>query len=227
MKREILFKAKTENNKWIEGCYYNEIFRDGLNNDKILFEKHFIKKIDGCFDTVFKALSVVPDTVCQFTGLTDKNGVKIFEGDIVRHLFEKDEGVYNEIKEVYFDNEMLEFGLKMSNELFHCQFKDEFEVIGNIFDNHELLERQTISKIRDFTKYVIKTHPDPDSLLNLTVGECHNELCNIAEGFKTEHSEEIKDFLCDLYSNRDSYSGGGLIDEIKDKLKEFGIITDK
>lgn len=82
----------------------------------------------------------------QFTGLTDKNGKDVYEGDIVRHeRYEFIEALdpYAKLEvsnhEVYFDDEMLEFGLKNSNALFHCQFNDEFEVIGNIHNNPELL----------------------------------------------------------------------------------------
>jgi uncharacterized phage protein (TIGR01671 family) len=76
--------------------------------------------------------------VMQFVGLRDKNGKEIYEGDIVKFF----DGSFKEkiIREVYFDTELLEFGVKNSNALFHCQFSDEFEVIGNIFENPELLE---------------------------------------------------------------------------------------
>ena len=79
-------------------------------------------------------------TLCQFTGMTDKNGTKIFEGDIVRHIDTTCHVVEVVNSEVYFDTEMLEFGFRYSNELFHCQFNNEFEIIGNIYDNKELLK---------------------------------------------------------------------------------------
>lgn len=82
------------------------------------------------------------DIVEQFTGLHDKNGKEIYEGDIVRHeRWNVIQGKYvYPDHEVYFDDELLEFGLKMSNALFHVQFGEEFEVIGNIHENPELLK---------------------------------------------------------------------------------------
>ena len=72
--------------------------------------------------------------------MTDKNGTKIFEGDIVRHIDTTCHVVEVVNSEVYFDTEMLKFRFRYSNELFHCQFNNECEVIGNIYDNKDLLK---------------------------------------------------------------------------------------
>ena len=123
MKREILFRGKRNNGSWVEGM----LTKDKLGHYRIQFDtKHFTDV-------------VLPETVGQFTGLLDKKGTKIFEGDIVKHSRKIENEIIETIHEVYFDNELLEFGLKQSNELFNCQFNKEFQVIGNIHDNKELL----------------------------------------------------------------------------------------
>ena len=125
MDREILFRGKDIYGKWLYGDLIN------LTNE--------LKQI--CNHTQLEhAHSVDIKTIGQYTGLTDKNGTKIFEGDIV-----KDEQSGYEYVIKWF-SEYACFAL--ANENGHMEYDvDEFEmlvndliVIGNIHDNSDLLE---------------------------------------------------------------------------------------
>lgn len=132
--REILFKAKRKNNgEWIEG-YYQKRY-SFLGN-----EWHLIFHVDSY--KVWEYAEIVPETLCQFTGLCDKNGKKIWENDILMaHLDESypEDTTY----------EAVEWGVAgwVAHEAnsIDRQYLDEFdtehfEVVGNIFDNKELLQ---------------------------------------------------------------------------------------
>lgn len=128
MNREILFRGKRlDNGEWVEGFYMP---RPNLN-------KIYIVSIAT---TLWN--EVDPATVGQFTGLTDKNGKRIFEGDICRNT------KTGEIVSVKWHGTMAGYVwhkreeksyLYSFGELFRAY--DKCEVIGNIHDNPELLER--------------------------------------------------------------------------------------
>ena len=139
--REILFRGKRiDNGEWIEGYYAAEPYVKStynygyiLENEKDLFAK--------------KAYLVDSRTVGQYTGLTDKNGKKIFEGDVLNvhdqipmfDGYDTDEIVYNG-KVMYIKNQGMYVceGNNDGNAL--CALNlDKCEVIGNIYDNPELL----------------------------------------------------------------------------------------
>lgn len=78
--REILFKAKrTDNGEWVEGylCKHPSAVQIGECSP------WYIHVPPADPDNNYRVCNVDPSTVCQYTGLTDKNGAKIFEGDIV------------------------------------------------------------------------------------------------------------------------------------------------
>ena len=84
------------------------------------------------------------DTLGQFTGLTDKNGKKIFENDIIVICYETDGEEFSETKKVrYNEKECCWYPMRWEECCEHCDHYTEvksIEVVGNIHDNPELLE---------------------------------------------------------------------------------------
>lgn len=133
--REILFKGKRKDNgEWVEGDYSYSVTED----------KHYIicdlevysmsEEENDLYATEW--YEVIPESVFEFIGLTDKNNVKIFEGAIVKLFL--DDGIelgvirYSEIscRFVFYENNTTGYGFDNT-----CIF----EIIGNIYDNPELL----------------------------------------------------------------------------------------
>lgn len=127
MNREILFKAKRKDNgEWVEGC----IVIDQSRLDRF---KYRIQPIES---GALYAHPIDPDTLCQYTGLTDKNGKKIWENDIVE-IPSEDGDFKCEWEE---DTARFVFNGDGLTVDFDNYWAYEVEVIGNIFDNAELLE---------------------------------------------------------------------------------------
>ena len=131
--REILFRGKRVNNGvWVEGC--------------LLIDDMFADKSKWNYDIVFRnkrmakdKAMVISSTVGQYTGLTDKNGTRIFDGDICCFCNEDDE--YTNYEVMWFTNKwvVVMCGTNIADDLdfFFCK---RAVVIGNIHDNPELLE---------------------------------------------------------------------------------------
>ena len=128
MKREILFRGKrADNGEWIYGYLIgnNVIVGEVVDFDDDYFTTEFWHKVD-------------PETVGQFTGLTDKNGTKIFEGDIVRFYDDSEDELTNGV--VVFNADICSFCVSMKgNEDVMLMAHWQYEAIGNIYDNKELL----------------------------------------------------------------------------------------
>lgn len=149
MKRQILFRGKrVDNGKWIEG--YLVVNKDGtcwikdtdyqVNNDKNDLIPH----------------EVIPETIGQFTCLTDRNGVKIFEDDIIKIVEDGDKKTdnrpedfnYGDVALILFDSRYCQFGaynnsideIESIGNLVRTPWFNFIEVIGNIHDNPELLK---------------------------------------------------------------------------------------
>ena len=134
--RDILFKAKRlDNGEWIEGNYVNG------------YTFHYILPIPMAFAQSGCAIVVNKATICQYTGLKDKNGIKIYEGDIVKFdEYKYEKLVQSIISEIKWCEELCSLSLVVSERqgtrgtLSHLlDYNKEVKVIGNIFDNPELL----------------------------------------------------------------------------------------
>ena len=129
--RGILFRGKrVDNGKWVYGDLAH--FPDKTNIDP---HEH---------GQPWRGYAVDPETVGQFTGLTDKNGKRIFEGDIVKHYNNSDDGF--DIGALYWDETFSQWKRTSIGNFHSRDFtyrvsrSCEYEVIGNIHDNPELMK---------------------------------------------------------------------------------------
>lgn len=141
--REILFRGKrTDNGEWVEGTYFPPA------NTLISYK---LELIDGV--VTFMDFCVIPETVGQYTGFTDKNGKRIFEGDMIKPFDDEIDKMVVEFRHGQFllcsygeRGYMTEYGWEEIGN-YGCfeaeplsSYGDEIEVIGNIHDNTELLK---------------------------------------------------------------------------------------
>lgn len=133
--REILFKAKRIcDGEWVEGYYLRDQYHRG-GKDIIFYRK------DSDWFTVYTNI-IDPKTLCQFTGLTDKNGKRIWENDIVFVTDENDCSgqISTGIGDVIFIEGMWYIDGRPQEVLYDINKVFQIEVIGNAFDNPELLQ---------------------------------------------------------------------------------------
>ena len=141
MNREILFRGKRlDNGEWVTGRLITDD-RDGKEFIVSSIGYHW-EEDNGSTNRCMECFGfeVDPETVGQYTGLKDRNGVKIFEGDYIYHHWHKDTAYL-----VWHERYICLVGKPFeedTSKTYHYQKPDELdlEVIGNIHDNPELLE---------------------------------------------------------------------------------------
>lgn len=150
MQDRYLFRGKRiDNGEWVHGY----LFDDGFENGRVFIGGIVIEKYNGtaCDDwnvTGINFYEIAPNTICQSTGLNDKNGKLIWENDIVNGSIKRGAAFYrclvlwNECK-ARFDVRALGCNFPMTldectDDISMSGF--DYEVVGNKFDNPELLE---------------------------------------------------------------------------------------
>lgn len=146
--REILFRGKrVDNGEWVEGgiCDYG----GGVS---IFVVNHYAGSFYEPPYTDLDEVDVVPSTVGQYTGLTDKNGKKIFEGDIIEFTDDVYKRTYKGICVFKDGSYQIKFNYYKSQIAYHRIGKVdvdqdmgasyticyEYNVIGNVYDNNEM-----------------------------------------------------------------------------------------
>lgn len=146
--REILFRGKQNNaimeDNFIYGLLVKQVDLDGKD---VLCIQTWERDDEGVSSRV---LEVIPSTMGEFTGLTDKNGKKIFEGDIVVDKFDNEK--FGFVGAVTYIPERTQFEVvskKHPNYIVNLGSRasgaNSIRIIGNIYDNPELLEWQNLS----------------------------------------------------------------------------------
>lgn len=138
--RDILFRGKRKDNgEWVVGYYVmvdpvDMPARHRKPKAVIFPERASCNWFNKYF---YHAIEVLPETVGQFTGMTDKDSTKIFEGDIVTgsNFFHEDRIVHRVVYEdggFYFQDE--------DDVAWNPEHVNNVRVVGNIYDDSELLE---------------------------------------------------------------------------------------
>lgn len=113
-----------------------------IKDDENILRVHYLE--ENMWEADIYSVEVDPSTICQCTGLKDKNGELIWENDISRTIYNGIEHIY----QVIWDESELDFKATNGEKNYKSNFEylpccDEVEIIGNVFDNPELKDCET------------------------------------------------------------------------------------
>lgn len=140
--REILFKAKRiDNGEWVEGCYTECNGKTFIGIDISIYSDIF----EVFCTPVIRWFEVDPETLCEFTGLYDKNGKRIWENDIVEAWSQGSRAIGTVKQRV--DGLWIMSPAWQNHEFWELKPNSNgettVEVLGNAFDNPELLQEES------------------------------------------------------------------------------------
>ena len=145
--REILFRGKRiDNEEWVEGYLCKSVRHLETSHQNVVVDTIEVYDGESYLNIVFRNVSA--NSIGQFTAMTDKNGKRIFEGDIGR--YKQTDGAKRNgnpiicTGKVIYNAKTASYAVESKDEA-GCKYFDyfpikDFEVIGNIHDNPELLE---------------------------------------------------------------------------------------
>ena len=137
--REILFKAKRiDNGEWVYWNIFGEMCRESGKRTRLAIRKG---ATTSYYDYIHQIITLIDkNTICRATGLTDKNGNKIWENDIIRHYNTSWEPEKYTIGFVRWNGVKCRLENVVKDKAYTMDHGCKYEVIGNVFDNAELLE---------------------------------------------------------------------------------------
>ena len=141
MKKEILKAKRKDNGEWVYWNIFGELCRKSGKRTRVVNKKGSTTSYYDYIHQIYQLIDMY--TICRYTGFTDKNGNMIWENDIIGYwdTYSTENGLAEAdcIGKVFWDDETLSFQVTERLSAESYEVMDECSVIGNIFDNPELI----------------------------------------------------------------------------------------